>query len=63
MSPTPPRGEAFPETTGNVVVYLGCQARSSLWEEERALLLWKREKIWLQTWVRGEEQRNKIQAI
>lgn len=43
----------------NVVVYLGHQARSSLWEEERALLLWKGEKIWLQTWVKGEGQRNK----
>lgn len=43
----------------NVVVYLGHQARSSLWKEERALLLWKGEKIWLQTWVKGEGQSNK----
>lgn len=42
-----------------MVVYLGRQARPRLREEERALLLWKGEKIWLQTWVKGEGQRNK----
>lgn len=58
--PHPPHSEVrHSRGDGECGVYLGSQARSSLWKEERALLLWKREKVWLQTWARGEGQRNR----